>query len=225
MTDPKPSQRSAGVSPAVAGASRPRFGAVTIRDRGRLPHWEMDSGIYFVTFRLADSLPEAVLQQMRRRLSSKLENEDRKRQLARAIERYLDEGTGACYLKQTRVAALVAGVIHHEDGRAYRLMAWVVMPNHVHLVFRLLPGRKLANTLQALKSYTAHEANRLLGRKGGFWQREYFDHLVRNGNELDRAVRYVLANPEKAGLAHWKWVGCCGPEARRTAGEDAGATE
>ena len=184
----------------------------------------MDSGNYFVTFRLADSLPEAVLQQMRRRLSSKLENEERKRQLARAIERYLDKGTGACHLKRAKVAALVAGAIQHQDGKSYRLIAWVVMPNHVHLVFRLLPGRKLASVIQALKSYTAHEANRLLGRTGTFWQREYFDHLIRNGQEFDRAIRYVLSNPEKAGVVHWKWVGGCGPEARRTAGEDAGAT-
>ncbi len=224
-TKPKPYQRSAGVSPAVAGASRPRYGAVTIRDRGRLPHWEMDAGTYFVTFRLADSLPETVLQQMRRRLSSKLESEERKRQLARAIERYLDKGSGACYLKQAKIAALVADAIRHQDGKSYRLMAWVVMPNHVHLVFRLLPGQRLASVLQALKSYTAHEANRLLGRTGAFWQREYFDHLIRNGQEFDRAIRYVLTNPENAGLAQWKWAGCCGTEARRTAGEDAGATE
>ena len=185
----------------------------------------MDSGSYFATFRLADSLPEAVLQQMRQRLSSKLENQERKRQLARAIERYLDKGAGACYLKQERIAALVAGTIRHQDGKSYRLMAWAVMPNHVHLVFRLLPGRNLASVVQTLKSYTAHEANRLLRRSGTFWQREYFDHLIRNGHEFDWAIRYVLSNPEKAGLAHWKWVGCCGPEARRTAGEDAGATE
>ena len=225
MTEQKPSRRSAGVSPAVAGASRPRYGSVTIRDRGRLPHWEMDSGTYFVTFRLADSLPEAVLLQMRRRLSSKLENEERKRELARAIERYLDKGSGACHLKQAKVAALVARAIQHQDGKSYRLMSWVVMPNHVHLVFMLLPGQRLASVIQALKSFTAHEANHLLGRKGTFWQREYFDHLIRNGQEFDRAIRYVLTNPEKAGLAQWKWIGCCGPEARRTAGEDAGATE
>ncbi|MGH9669729.1 MAG: REP-associated tyrosine transposase [Terriglobales bacterium] len=185
----------------------------------------MDSGFYFLTFRLADSLPEAVLQQMRRRLSSKLEDDEGKRQLARAIERYLDKGSGACYLKQARIASLVAAAIQHQDGKTYRLMAWVVMPNHVHLVFRLLPGQKLAGVVQALKSYTGHEANRLLRRSGTFWQREYFDHLIRNDHEFDRAIRYVLSNPEKAGLVHWKWVGCCGPEARSTAGEDAGATE
>jgi menaquinone-specific isochorismate synthase len=185
----------------------------------------MDSGTYFVTFRLADSLPEAVLQQTRQRLSSKLESDETKRRLARAIERYLDKGSGSCYLKQARVAALVAGAIQHQDGKAYRLMAWVVMPNHVHLVFRLFSGSSLASVVHSLKSYTAHEVNRLLSRKGTFWQREYFDHLIRNGQEFDRAIRYVLSNPEKAGLVQWKWVGGCGPEARRTAGEDAGPTE
>src|SRR5690349_7365275 len=56
--------RSAGVPPAVSGAFRPRFGEIKIRDRGRIPHWEKESAIYFVTFRLADSLPKSVLERI-----------------------------------------------------------------------------------------------------------------------------------------------------------------
>ncbi|MDP9267768.1 MAG: transposase [Acidobacteriota bacterium] len=220
------SERSAGVPPAVAGASRPRYGEVTIRNRGRLPHWEMESGTYFVTFRLGDSLPQSALTKLEVEAAqaSGDDKSEKKKALLRRIEMYLDRGAGACLLAQPAIAKTVADAIHHLDGRSYRLIAWVVMPNHVHLVVRLLPGKKLASAMHSLKSYTSEEANRILGRRGIFWQREYYDHLIRNASELERSVSYVLANPLKANLKGWKWVGCCGPEARNTAGGDAGAT-
>lgn len=105
------------------------------------------------------------------------------------------------------VASMIADTIRYWNGRHYRLMAWCVMPNHVHLVMRLLPGRTLAQAVHSLKSFTAKRANQILKRQGPFWQREYYDRLIRNGNELDRAVRYVLDNPIQAGLSAWKWVG------------------
>ena len=98
------------------------------------------------------------------------------------------------------------------------------MPNHVHVVVRLLPGNKLADVVHSWKSFTAKRANELLGRSGSFWQREYYDHLIRDEQELERAMRYVSENPVKAGLRDWKWVWVCGRDARTTAGEDAGAT-
>lgn len=81
------------------------------------------------------------------------------------------------------------------------------MPNHVHMVFKLLPNHSLSKTMHSLKSFTAKRANALLSLTGPFWQREYYDRLIRNGKELDRAIAYVRSNPEKAGLADWKWVG------------------
>jgi REP element-mobilizing transposase RayT len=98
------------------------------------------------------------------------------------------------------------------------------MPNHVHVVLRVLPGNKLADVVHSWKSFTAKQANELLGRRGSFWQREYYDHLIRDEQELERAMRYVSENPAKAGLRDWKWVWVCGRDARTTAGEDAGAT-
>jgi REP element-mobilizing transposase RayT len=80
------------------------------------------------------------------------------------------------------------------------------MPNHVHLVIQLLPGRELSEVMHKLKSYTAKEANRSLHRSGTFWQREYHDRLVRSG-KLERAIEYVMRNPERAGLLNWPWVG------------------
>jgi hypothetical protein len=93
------------------------------------------------------------------------------------------------------------------------------MPNHVLVVCRLLPGQELSKVLHGWKSFTARKANEILGRGGAFWQREYYDRLIRDGDELGRAVRYVVNNPERAGLKGWKWVWCAGEDARATAGD------
>jgi REP element-mobilizing transposase RayT len=143
----------------------------------------------------------------------------------RKIEEYFDRGIGACPLRDPRIANLVADALRFGDGVEYRLIAWCVMPNHVHVIFRLLPRRELAKVLQAWKSYTAKQANQILRRTGRFWQREYYDRLIRKDGELDRAVAYVLCNPERAGLRGWEWVWSAGGDARTTAGEDAGATD
>ena len=222
-------KRSAGVPPAVAGASRPRFGSVTIRDRGRLPHWEVDSGLYFVTFRLADSLPAQVLETFRSerqnilataaQLGRELSADERKR-IARLfstkIERHLDACAGSCVLARPNIAVLVADAIRHFDGSRYRLLAWCVMPNHVHIVVRLFPGQELAAAIHSWKSFSAKRINRNLGRSGPLWGREYYDHLVRDGDQLGRIVRYVINNPVKAGLKDWAWV--WGQDAPTTAG-------
>ena len=233
-----PPNRSAGVPPAVAGASRPRFGEVTIRDRGRLPHWEKESATYFITFRLADSLPKSVLDQIEseREAIVKTANQlqrplspDERRKIQHLsspiIEKYLDSGAGACHLKHPSIAEEVENALRHFDNQRYRLFAWCVMPNHVHVVVRLLPGHTLAEAVHSWKSFTAKRANEALGRQGSFWQREYYDHLIRNEGELERSIRYVAENPEKANLKDWRWVWVCGQDARTTAAEDGGATK
>lgn len=210
--------RSAGFQPAVLGASRPQFGSVTIRNRGYLPHWESDGGCYFVTFRLADSLPSAVAQAMRaeRQLLANsatgrdlLEVEQRRahKLSSRRVETLLDEGDGLCAMRNPTVANIVANAIRFWKDKRYRLFAWVVMPNHVHVVMKVFPGEKLAAIVHSWKSFTAREANRALQRRGEFWEREYYDHLIRNEDELERAVGYVLNNPNAAGLTRWKWIG------------------
>jgi REP element-mobilizing transposase RayT len=209
---------SAAVPAAVAGASRPRFGGVEIRTRGRMPHWDKDGGLYFVTFHLADSLPESVREEIRKRRQLleavrsscrkllKVEEDTLKKTSTKAIEHWLDAGHGSCALRDSRVAENVASALKFWDGKRYRLLAWCVMPNHVHVLFRMLPGERLAAIVGSWKSFTAKEANRILGRSGTFWQREYWDTLIRNEEHLDRAVAYIEANPERAGLANWRWV-------------------
>ncbi len=220
----------------VQGAVQPGFGEVLIRQRGRLPHWEKESGLYFITFHLADSLPRPVLEKMTERHRIL---EAAKRSGAHLlpgqkvlvaeyspakIEEYFDSGMGACFLRDPRIGELVANALRLWDGKRYSLVAWCVMPNHVHVVCRLLPGRELAVVLRSWKSYTARMANRILGRSGDFWQREYYDRLIRDGDEFERAVRYVMSNPERAGLKKWSWVWGAGVDARTTAGLETGAT-
>ena len=99
------------------------------------------------------------------------------------------------------------------------------MPNHVHIVVRLFPGEKLATVVHSWKSFSAKQANRILGAHGAFWQREYYDHLIRSEEEFERAIRYVADNPAKAKLNHWRWAWVRGRDARTTAAEDGGATK
>lgn len=112
------------------------------------------------------------------------------------------------------------------DGKRYRLVAWCVMPNHVHVVCKLLPGQELSSVLKSWKSYTAKKSDEILGRSGAFWQREYYDRLIRDEDEFERAIRYVVSNPARAGLKNWKWVWCAGADVdvRTTAGLETGAT-
>jgi len=123
------------------------------------------------------------------------------------IESYLDAGFGACYLRNDRIAEVVADALEFFEGDRYRLAAWCVMPNHVHVVIEPLIGFELPGILHSWKSFTSKEANKILGRRGAFWQVEAYDHLIRNEVDFDNAVKYVLANPFNAGLKNWKWVG------------------
>ncbi len=192
----------------------------TVRTRGKLPHWEEEYAIYFVTFRLADSLPKSVLrafeferknilaiaQQMGRQLS--LQEGKRLEELfSDQIQTKLDAGTGHCFLAKPAVGDLVADVLQHFNLCRYRMYAWCVMPNHVHVLFRIFERHALAEIVHAWKSYSSNRANRILRRSGKFWQREYYDHIVRSEDEFYRVVSYIAENPKKAGLRDWRWIG------------------
>ncbi|MCC6574872.1 MAG: transposase [Planctomycetes bacterium] len=184
-----------------------------------LPHWEQDGATYSVTFRLADSLPtEAVEKLLTRRRSLSREFGargifDRRRDLeqlrhlwSEEFERLLDAGTGECLLRDDRVAAIVVECLKHFDEQRYKLIAWCIMPNHVHVVVRPVAEWGLEKLLHTWKSFTAHQVNKLLNREGTFWQDEYFDRLVRDDAELASSVQYVLENPWRSGLKRWTWV-------------------
>ena len=221
--------RSAGFQPAQPNASTntslrnqdasPPDSDVSMRRRTRLPHLEQRNATYFVTFRLADALPaqillsyegeRAALLKKQRKSRSELSAEEKQRLdklFSERIQHYLDTGAGACHLANPAVAQIVADALHFFNGIRYRLFCWCIMPNHMHALLQPLGNHKLANILHTWKSFTASEANRLLSRRGEFWQREYYDHLVRDEPDFQRCVEYTLNNPIKANLENWPWV-------------------
>jgi len=201
-----------------------------IRSRGYLPHWECGHAIYFVTFRLADSLPQELLARLREEraaldraipprsagvspasFSPPYTAADEKRAqklnaILKKAEQCLDEGRGACHLQDPRVAKVVSDALHHFNEGRYRLYAWCIMPNHVHVLFSPIGESTLETILHAWKSYSAKKINKLLGQTGHFWQREYFDHLVRHESSLQKITEYIGQNPQKAGLKNWPWL-------------------
>ncbi len=169
------------------------------RSRGYIPHLEAGAQPQFVTFRLFDSLPNEVLDRWRQELNDKPADEVRK-ELLRRIGGYLDEGHGCCLLRNPVAAKIVHDAILFLHGRKYSLHAWVVMPNHGHLLFSPMDGHTLDKILHSLKSYTVHEINRQLGREGQLWQEEYYDELVAGDDGMERVRLYIEWNPVKAGL-------------------------
>lgn len=198
--------------------------------RRHLPHWQPPGATLFVTFRLAGSLPQAVIEELQatdRRHETALsrieKRAERQRQAdlenRRSFGRWdtaLDQAqSGHRWLAIPRVAEVVSEALHYRDGQVYDLATFCIMPNHVHLVCTPLPGEDgtyhpLHRILQSLKRHTARQANQILGRQGAFWQAESYDHVVRDERELERIVEYVINNPVKAGLASdglsWPWT-------------------
>ena len=161
--------------------------------RGYLPHFDAEIP-QFITFRLHDSLPRSVLlgwqEELKREQRSAVQAI-----LRRRVEAYLDQGHGCCDLKNPLVANMVQNALLFHDLTKYRLTAWCVMPNHVHLVCTPNMGHSLAEIAHSLKSFTAKEANKLLGRTGHFWQKEYFDRYIRNARHYGKVVAYIENNP------------------------------
>ena len=119
----------------------------------------------------------------------------------RRIEAWLNRGHGRCVLRDPRMAQIVEDALLHFDGERYRLLAWVIMPNHVHVLAETLAGHRLGDFIHSWKSFTAKDINRVMGRTGPLWQAEYFDRYIRDADHFRDAIRYIEQNPVEAGLA------------------------
>ena len=176
--------------------------------RTHLPHFEAGAVPQHICFRLADSLPQNLLLQWEEELQRLAEN-DRETERRRRIEAALGRGYGACWLRRPAVAALVRDALLHFDGTRYRLHEWVIMPNHVHVLVTPLHGISLSSVVHSWKSYTAKQANKVLKRRGGFWQKDYFDRFMRDEEHYQATVEYIHRNPVMAGLCEseedWEW--------------------
>ena len=208
----------------LAHTIRPDWSKLEKRTSTYLPHWRIPGATYAVTFRIKDSLPASVLKEYERKKSLLLERIDRGKQLAHpgeslqqlreeihtltetVIESALHAAEGPRPLADAAIAAMVESALKHFDGDRYNLLAWSVMPNHVHVLLTPLGGNELEKIIQSWKTHSATQANRMLGKSGTFWQEEYYDHIVRDGEDLKHQVRYILANPGN-GRASGEWTG------------------
>ncbi len=168
-------------------------------NRGYLPHFDGGEICQFITFRLFDSMPQNLIEAWKIELSQE-KVRDFDAALRRRIEIFLDSGYGCCYLKENAVAEIFRDSLFHLDDSKFKLISWIVMPNHVHLLIKPLPGMSLLSIMRSLKGWTARESNKVLQRQGIFWQRDYFDRFIRNHKHYLTTVDYIENNPVKAGL-------------------------
>jgi len=207
--------------------------------RRNLPHYQPPNASYFITFRLAGSLPhkiinnlislyknkEILLKDIKDPVERRKKTYILKKKYFGTFDKFLDSSNcGPMWLQEDKIAAIMCDAIKYRDNKLYELICYCIMPNHVHLVIRIEEDEKgiqnslkseekdlyrITKILQRLKEYTAHEANIILRRKGQFWHRENYDHVIRNDKEFGNIVNYVLMNPVKAGLVKewtdWKW--------------------
>ena len=205
--------------------------------RRKLPHIQPINTTFFITYRLVGSIPKAVLLKLHQekedfeRQLKRIKNDSAREKLwwefhRKYFKKYDDTldaiKSGPLWLKNNNIARINAEAIHKRDTIEYDLYAYSIMPNHVHLVFYINEvhikqsnrnsAYPVTSVLQFLKRETAIESNKILKRKGQFWERESYDHIVRNQNALIRVIKYTINNPVKAGLVEqpedWEWNYC-----------------
>lgn len=210
------SSRSTGVPPVNQPAPvtpyydpQPERTETKVKERN-LPHWQQDGRYYFLTWRLADSLPQNKLNELKTKradwlksnpgkLSPEKEQEFHKL-FSQQVDQWLDDGAGSCCLKNREASKIVSDTLKHFDGERYDLEGFVVMPNHVHVAVRIFPEEDLSKLLHSWKSFSAKAINKLLGQEGQLWQEESFDRIIRGPEHLGNVRSYIWANPKAAGL-------------------------
>ena len=174
---------------------------------GKLPHWRQECVIYFVTFRLADSLPQAKLDWLRHKKElwirlnpgphNARQQEEFHQRYTETIDRWLNAGWGSCILACPDCKAIMESSLRHFDGERYELGEFIVMPNHVHAIVATNGGYPLTAILHTWKSFTAHQFNRLLNSSGRVWCPESFDHIVRSPEQLAKFRAYIRNNGKR----------------------------
>ena len=184
--------------------------ALFVQTQRNLPHRTQKGCTYFVTWRLADSLPSEIIERWQKERVKFMVTHplpwDAQIQLEYdmafpgRLEEWADNGYGACVLKQPKVQDIIANALHYFEGSRYQLGAFVVMPNHLHILVTPFDGHTLRGILQSWKSFTAKAINREIDKKGVLWMSESFDHAVRSQSHLEYFKRYIRENPAKAQL-------------------------
>jgi REP element-mobilizing transposase RayT len=184
--------------------------AAVSKSRRNLPHWRQDGKTYFVTFRLADSLPASRRRELERDRAewkkshgdvhpSELTPAERARYFElfhKRLQRWLDAGEGSCLLERPTARKIVRDALRHFEGTRYELGESVVAANHAHVLVTPAPGEDLSAILHSWKSFTAKAINKEAGRTGPLWRDENFDHLVRSGAQLAKYEEYIRGHRE-----------------------------
>ena len=178
--------------------------------RRHLPHWHQDGVVYYVTFRLADSIPQEKLSLWINERYTWLKKHPEPLSVSDKIEyfklfperiqKWLDSGMGSCCLKYNDVAKIAANTLKFFDNKRYILISFVIMPNHIHVIVTPIQNYELSKILQMWKSYSAREINKKLNREGTLWQSESFDHIIRSPEQLRKVIKYIKDNPKNASL-------------------------
>ena len=183
-----------------------------------LPQWRQEGTLYFITFRLADSVPQGGLKQWRLERDAWLthhpqpwsdsEAKEFHHNFTSNLERWLDHGTGACHLQQQAISKMVADALTFFESKRYKLDAWVIMPNHVHVLCQPIEGHDLSAILHSWKSFTSNAINVHLQRNGKLWQEESYNQIVRSEEHLYKLREYIQHNPAKANVTahHASWL-------------------
>jgi putative transposase len=181
--------------------------------RGYLPHFDVPEATQHVTFHLADSLPQTMLLRLESELKT-LPTANRDTERRKRLDAYIDAGHGSCILRAPAIAEMVQNSLLLFDAQRYRLLAWVVMPNHVHTLFQPIAGWTVEKIVASWKKFTARkicEGLRVAGEEAAapIWHREYWDRYTRDASHLTQAVNYIHQNPVKARLCatpeSWRW--------------------
>ena len=173
--------------------------------RSNLPHWQQDNCLYFVTFRLADSIPLTKLRtwnfQHRSWLSrnpkpwSSNQAKEYLNHFKHKVEHWLDQSHGTCLLKNKELKKTLVECLEYHDGARYQIDSYVIAANHVHVLVAPRKGHSLSKILQTWKGISARKINRILKRSGKLWQKESYDHIVRTPKALEKIQRYISNHP------------------------------
>jgi len=191
-----------------------------------LPHYYIPKQTYFITFSLHNSLSPKIIEQLTQQYEE-IKNQIQKNIIGKLEQKNLlyqenkkhfykydnwlhDYKQSPKYLNNPTVVKIIYDSLIYHNNTKYNLIAFCIMPNHVHLVLRLIESSpSLDKIMFTIKRYTAGQANLILNRKGQFWQHENYDHIIRDEKEFYNIVNYVIQNPVKSGLAeNWnEWEG------------------
>ena len=181
------------------------------------PHWELSDAIYHICFRLRDSVPRKCIKEWigernllmaQMQLKKELDSMDIWRlqyYFSSKIESYIDRGYGSCIFQDFESAKIMAETLQNKNGILYDLYAWCIMPNHIHVLASLCQGNTLTKMVGAWKSVSAHLLNRRRHTMGRLWNEDYYNRIIRTGDDYARIKEYIWKNPDVAGLSDWPW--------------------